>query len=164
MIIPQGSSGAWVHVATLLLVSGVWCKSATKKHIISPSVPKGTLSLNWPYLYTRLILYRKHSIMNWGQYLVLAKSRVRLKCFHAKKEYSVLSAVTMKISSFWEIMLCNPFKVNRSFGGTFRFHLHCRIISQAWGWFLTWLILPTLRMEATCSSETSADFQRTTRR
>jgi hypothetical protein len=32
----------------------------------------------------------------------------------------------MKISIFWDITLCSPFKLNRRFGGTRRFHLQVK--------------------------------------
>jgi hypothetical protein len=109
-----------------------------KKRQISPSVPKGTLSLNWPYLYTRLILCRKHRIMSWGQYLLLVKSRVRLKCFHAMGKYPVHSQLQERdivcgISIFWEITPCSSLKDNRRLGGTNRLHL-AWLILQHWGW------------------------------
>jgi hypothetical protein len=52
-------------------------------------------------------------------------------------------------------MPCSPLKVKRRYGGTYRLHLHSRI-SQARNQRDRW--------QATCSSETSVDFQRTTRR
>jgi hypothetical protein len=39
----------------------------------------------------------------------------------------VLTAVVMKSIAFWDITLCIPLKVNRRFGGTYRFHLQIRI-------------------------------------
>jgi hypothetical protein len=51
-------------------------------------------------------------------------------------------------------------KVNRRFGGTYR-------LQVAWHLLARWFAEPmssTLKMEATCSSETSAETQRTTRR
>jgi hypothetical protein len=38
-------------------------------------------------------------------------------------KFEVLTAVVMKSAIFWDIMPCNPLKVNRRFGGTYRFHL-----------------------------------------
>jgi hypothetical protein len=74
-------------------------------------------------------------------------------------------------SGYEELALCSPLKVNSRFGGTRRLHFHCRRISKA----RIQLCLPpactlvsclsyssTLKMEVTCSSETSVDFQRTT--
>jgi hypothetical protein len=63
----------------------------------------------------------------------------------------VITTVVLKSSVFWDITPCSPLKVNRCFGGA------CR-------WFFAWLILSTLKMEATCSSETSVELQRTIRR
>jgi hypothetical protein len=60
--------------------------------------------------------------------------------------FKVLTAVVMKGTIFWDRTL----KVKLRFGGTYRLHL------QAYS--------STLKMEAICSSETSVDFQRTTRR
>jgi hypothetical protein len=97
----------------------------------------------------------------------------------------------MKSCIFWDITPCSPFKVNRRFGGTYR-HRQGRRISHArnqrksrWqaglcsagaknkpnkkpGCTITLVSClaysSTLKMEATCSSETSIDFRRTTRR
>jgi hypothetical protein len=77
----------------------------------------------------------------------------------------------MKSFIFWDTTPCSMLKVNRRFRGTSRLHFQGRRISQvrsqsqaaskqsfysAYSW--------TLKMVATCSSETSVDFQRTTRR
>jgi hypothetical protein len=35
----------------------------------------------------------------------------------------VLTAVAMESSIFWDIQPCSPVKVNRRFGGPYRFHL-----------------------------------------
>jgi hypothetical protein len=67
---------------------------------------------------------------------------------------------------------CSRLKVNRRFGGTRRPHHHSRIISRAWKQVasraFTLVSCSTyssiLNMEAICSSETSVDFQWTTRR
>jgi hypothetical protein len=70
--------------------------------------------------------------------------------------------VDIKSFIFWDITPCSPFKANWRFGGTFRLHLQSRTVSQARNqresrWQAD-------EMEATCSTETSVDFQRTTRR
>jgi hypothetical protein len=108
--------------------------------------------------------------------------------------FEVLTAVLMKSSVLWGITPCSPLKVNRRFGGTCRLHLQGRRTSKqetnvkqvasrvilcnpkfrqvdCSAWYLTcftlvsWLACYlTLKMEATCSSESSVDFQRTTRR
>jgi hypothetical protein len=71
---------------------------------------------------------------------------------------------------FWDITLCSPLSVNRRFGWTYRLHLQGRKIISAsrWQllacWFLAELISSTLKMEAICSSETSVNTQRITRR
>jgi hypothetical protein len=66
----------------------------------------------------------------------------------------------MKISIFWGITLRSPLKVKQHFGGTCRLHL--------WGWRISQesnhpeaCSKQSLRMEATRSSETLPDFQRT---
>jgi hypothetical protein len=78
-------------------------------------------------------------------------------------------------------MQYSPFKVDRRFGGTCCLHLQSQGISQTGkqseSWWHAWLYLPlafTLvsclayssnhKMEAACSSETSVDFQRISRR
>jgi hypothetical protein len=82
--------------------------------------------------------------------------------------FEVLTAVVMKSAIFWDITPCTPLSVNRCFEGTYHLHL------QGWeNWFSKkpawkqvascWTFF-TLKMEAICSSETSVDTQRTTRR
>jgi hypothetical protein len=88
--------------------------------------------------------------------------------------FEVLTAVVMMCTIFWDITPCSQFKVSRSFGRTYRLHVQGRRISRATnvkaGDKQSRLLATcsayssTLKMEAICSSETSADFQRTTRR
>jgi hypothetical protein len=71
----------------------------------------------------------------------------------------------IRSSIFWDITLCNPLKVKRRFGGTCRLHLQGRRISQALHQRDAGgkqRCYDTTEMEATCSSETVVDFQRTT--
>jgi hypothetical protein len=94
------------------------------------------------------------------------------------------------LHDIWDITSCSPLKVNRRFGGTYRLHLQSRRISRARDQRESrWqaqeqsasrnfgLCLPpaftlvscsayssTLKLEAIYSSESSVDFQRTTRR
>jgi hypothetical protein len=81
--------------------------------------------------------------------------------------FEVLTVV-VKSTIFWDITPCSPLNVNRRFGETYRLHFQGRRISWArnqrespllWSTYSS-----TLKMEAICSSETSADIQRTTRR
>jgi hypothetical protein len=83
----------------------------------------------------------------------------------------------MKRTIIWDITSYSPLKVNRRFGGTYDLHLQGQRISQARIQRVSrCLFLPsaftmvsypayssTLLMEAICASETSVDFQRTTR-
>jgi hypothetical protein len=46
-------------------------------------------------------------------------------------QFEALTAVVMKSSVFWDIMLCSPLKINRCFGGTLCFHTQGRRISHA---------------------------------
>jgi hypothetical protein len=82
---------------------------------------------------------------------------------------------TLKNSVFWDITPCSPSKINWRFGEICRLHRQSRRISQAIkqreSLFATCFTLvsclsysSTLKMEVTCSSETSVDFRRTTRR
>jgi hypothetical protein len=71
---------------------------------------------------------------------------------------------------FWDITPCSPLKVNRRFGEPYHLHLQSRRISPARNQRESrWKTQPysvsylTLKMEVICSSETSLDFQRTTR-
>jgi hypothetical protein len=61
----------------------------------------------------------------------------------------------MKSTIFWNIRECSPLKFDPRFGGTYRLHLQGKKPAA---------YSSTLKMEAICSSETSADFKRTTRR
>jgi hypothetical protein len=96
--------------------------------------------------------------------------------------FEVLTAVGMKSTIFWDVTPCSPLRVNRRFGGTCRLRLQGRINNFSKKpaskqvastllvyhmlacWFLAENIPSTLKMEAICSSETSVDTRRTTRR
>jgi hypothetical protein len=62
----------------------------------------------------------------------------------------------MTNSFFWDITLCSPLKVSQRFGRMCRLHLQGLAYCLAYP--------STMNIEATCSSETSDDFNRTTRR
>jgi hypothetical protein len=62
-----------------------------------------------------------------------------------------------RVLIFWDITLCSPLKINRRFGRIYCLPpvftlVYCSAYSS------------TLKMEATCSSRTSADFRQTTQR
>jgi hypothetical protein len=68
----------------------------------------------------------------------------------------------MKSTIFWDRTQCSPLKINQRFGGTYCLHLLCfppslTLISCS-------AYSSALKMEAIFSSETSVEFQRTTRR
>jgi hypothetical protein len=65
----------------------------------------------------------------------------------------------LKNSVFWDITPCSPFKVNRRFGGT----AEQADLPPAFPLVSCLAYYSTLKMEATCSPETSVDLQRTTR-
>jgi hypothetical protein len=76
-------------------------------------------------------------------------------------------------SLFSDTTPCSPLKVNWRLGGTYSHHLQVRRISWArnqhesrWQAMLVCCSAypSTLKIKVTCSSETSVDFQRTTRR
>jgi hypothetical protein len=71
----------------------------------------------------------------------------------------VLTAVVMKSSIFWDITPCSTSKAGRRFGGICLHHQGLLPTSSLVSCLAYYL---TLKMEATCSSETSVDFQRTT--
>jgi hypothetical protein len=80
--------------------------------------------------------------------------------------FEVHTAVLMKSPVFWNITPCSLLKVNRRFGGIYRLHRQVPRIkpSKKPAWNQVPGKASTLNTEATCSSETSVDFQRTTRR
>lgn len=66
----------------------------------------------------------------------------------------VLTTVVKKSSTFSDIRPCSPFKVHRPFWGTI-LNFFC-LFTFGSCWIFSW----NYKIEATCSSETSADFQR----
>jgi hypothetical protein len=81
--------------------------------------------------------------------------------------FEVLTAVVMKKSIFWDITPCSPLQMKWCFRGTCCLHLQDQRISRLFlSPALTLVSCSTyfsnLKMEATCSSETSVDSQRTT--
>jgi hypothetical protein len=101
-------------------------------------------------------------------------SSATLSNFHTRSPRNEPETMAwLKNSMFWDITPCSPLKVNRRFVLTCRLHLHGRRISQTENqlcWLPAFALLScsayslTLEMEATCSSKTSVEFQRTTRR
>jgi hypothetical protein len=91
----------------------------------------------------------------------------------SKSEYSIMRNFVKSVI-FWDITSCSPLKVNRRFGGIYRLHLQVgeeaehEISMKAGGkqnsvYHSCSAYSPTLKIEAIGSSETSVDFQRTTR-
>jgi hypothetical protein len=70
---------------------------------------------------------------------------------------SVLSIFEENVVIFWDKMPCNPLRVNRRFGGRCRLNLQDRRISQARN--QAWKHVASIAPIATCSSETSVEFQ-----
>jgi hypothetical protein len=100
----------------------------------------------------------KHRCWIWSW---CSKMRVYVRIF-------ILTAMVMKSSVFCDITPCSPLNVNRCFGGTWRLHIQGQPRKKP-----EWLCLPptfmlvscldyssTPKWGATCSSETSLDFQR----
>jgi hypothetical protein len=79
------------------------------------------------------------------------------------EEFEVLTAVLMKSTIFWDITPCSPLKINGRFGGTYRLHLQLYLPS-AFTLVSCSAYFSTMKMEAACSSQTSINFQRNTRR
>jgi hypothetical protein len=107
------------------------------------------LFILWSFSYYTLWCWQgKHP------YCVQMRISTRMKWNPKETEnvgFEVFMAVVMKSSIFWHIMPCGPLKFNRRFEGTCHLHLQGAYSS-------------TLKMEATCSSEKSVDFQQTTQR
>jgi hypothetical protein len=100
--------------------------------------------------------------MSWLA-LTWQSNRARIWRLHADRSESsgnigseVLTAI------FWDRTPCSPLKVNRRFRETHRFHLQGRIIWTSR--FATCFHAGIFKDGAICSSETSVDYQRTTRR
>jgi hypothetical protein len=75
--------------------------------------------------------------------------------------FEVLTPVVMKGSVFWVITPYSPLKVNRRFGRTYHLRLLC--LPPAFALVSCSTYSSIMKMEAVCSSDTSFDFQRTTR-
>jgi hypothetical protein len=75
--------------------------------------------------------------------------------------FSWLPKFKLKSTMFRDITPCSPLKVNRHFGGTYYYAEPC--LSPAFGLVSCSAYSSTLKMEAICTSDTSVDFQRTTR-
>jgi hypothetical protein len=105
--------------------------------------------------------------------LAYARHRLKVICFKYVKYvgFEVFTAVVMKIIIFWDMTPCSLLRFNRRFGGTYRLHLQGRRnkFSNACCLLACWFLLkfffrPWRWMKAICSSETSVETQRTTRR
>jgi hypothetical protein len=82
---------------------------------------------------------------------------------HAKRFVNVALSKANYIEStiFWDITPCSPLNVSRRFGGTHR--LQAELCLPPAFTLVSYSAYPsTLKMEAICSSETSADTQRST--
>jgi hypothetical protein len=73
--------------------------------------------------------------------------------------FQVLMTLVTKISTSWYVTLCSPLKINRHFEGTCRLHLRGKLCFMLVS-CLTYS--STTKMEVTCSSKKSVDFQGTT--
>jgi hypothetical protein len=84
--------------------------------------------------------------------------------------FEFFTAVVMKSIIFWNMTSCSPLSLNRRFGGTYRLHIQGgrnRFSKPACHLLARWFVEPissTLKMDTICSSETSVETQRTTRR
>jgi hypothetical protein len=75
----------------------------------------------------------------------------------------------MKSIIFWDMTPCSPLSLNLRFGGTYRLHLQGRrnrliLLATCLLAGFSEPISSTLKMEAICSSETSAETQGTRKR
>jgi hypothetical protein len=76
------------------------------------------------------------------------------------KGFEVVTVMVVKTSIFWDITPCSPFTVNRRF----KEHVGSICLPPAFTLVSCRAYCSNLKMEATCSSKTPVDFQRTTRR
>jgi hypothetical protein len=113
--------------------------------------------------------HKSHLTRPGGSQRLIASAMAR-PCFQLHTGFEIHTAVAMNSLIFWDIKSCSPFNVNWRFGETYRLYFQGRKISQARNIFNCFTLDSSLayssdlKMEATCSSETSVDFQRTTRR
>jgi hypothetical protein len=118
------------------------------------------------YLVTRLALHGLHHTIfqSKGYHLVEENSHCKvckLECAGYRTTDCKLE--TRSSSIFWDLTPCSPLKVNRRFGGTFRFHVQGRRISQVRNQREAGSKHSSALKKKICSSETSVDFQQTTR-
>jgi hypothetical protein len=76
--------------------------------------------------------------------------------------FEVLTAVVTKSAVFWNIAQCSPLKVILRFGVTFQQHLQALLATCFHALFLPVLFFDP--KDEGCSSVTSVEFQRATRR
>jgi hypothetical protein len=69
--------------------------------------------------------------------------------------------IVMRNSIFWDIMPCSPLKVNQHFGGTCCLHLQ-PLLATCFTFISCSAYSLALKLEVTCSSKMSVDFQLTT--
>jgi hypothetical protein len=83
--------------------------------------------------------------------------------------FAVITALIKKTSSFWDVMICSPLKVNRTLRRNLSPPSWGRRLSQARNSDclpLAFMLVSssTLKKDLICSSETSVEFRRNTRR
>jgi hypothetical protein len=97
---------------------------------------------------------------------ILLRSDINITRFCSSSNSIRVIKWSMENSVFWVITLCSSLKVNGRFRGTCHLHLQSRRLQHEAGSRQSSSLAysSTLKMKETCSSETSVDFKRTTRR
>jgi hypothetical protein len=144
--------------ANLLLKIGFWYRADSR-------LTEG----GFPGSFERCVPYQKINFM-WNCFLerknykfkgILFRVWVRTwkldKAFTVYIESEVLTTVIMKSSVFWGVTPSSPLKLNWRFGGTYCLYLQVRKISQATNQCEA-SSKQTVKVEPTCSFETSVDF------
>jgi hypothetical protein len=105
-----------------------------------------------------LVLLFSCSYLNIFIWLLLFEHLYTISAIQIKIRigFEVLTAIVMKSYIFWDIRLCSPSNFNGRFGGTLLAVCAMLVSCLAYA--------SALKMETTCSSVTSVNFQGTTKR
>jgi hypothetical protein len=127
---------------------------------VRPTLDSFTTDTHYPILYAFFLF---SFLVNHSLYVPVTLPGIFWFVKKIWSGFEVLTAMFIKISIYWDITPCRPLKVNRCFAETCWIHLQGRKTSWTRNLREAGSKQGSLKKEATFPSETSIDFQRTTR-
>jgi hypothetical protein len=112
-------------------------------------------------MFTNVSQESPHSYSDW-KIEAINSTETSINKYHIVG-FEIFTGVVMKSSISWDIISCSPLKVNWRFRETFRLLLQEFSLSSIFMLVTCLAFSSILKMKEICSSETSVDFQRTTR-